>query len=354
MRPPEPTRRAEPTWLEPYPDVLLEGSPTRPPGRRHATRRRSGRAGVRRRLQHLPPRQRAVLVLRDVLGFRRSEVGRDARQSQASVNSALQRARATLENACLAAGANARRCRLPHASASSSGTSPTRSSRRHRRHRRRCSPTTPADNAARTLEYQGEEAIAGFLDDRAARRGTHYRLVPTRANGQPAFGCYLPDPQAPIAHPYGLLVLTLNEDAVSAITWFADRCPLRPLRASANASHLGAGCPASHRDPKQLEDASWRRRNPLPTATVSSRRTRTSSSASIGRVLLAPENPEVDSQLADFASNPFLIRRIKEIIDRTGEKISPASSTPFCAGIPRSEDRSWAFGVRDDSPSRQH
>src|SRR2546427_9220621 len=69
-------------------------------------------------------------------------------------------------------------------------------------------------------EYQGGEAIAGFLRDREVRRGAHLRLVPTRANGQPAFGCYLPDAQAPIARAYGLMVLTLTGERISAITWF--------------------------------------------------------------------------------------------------------------------------------------
>jgi RNA polymerase sigma-70 factor (ECF subfamily) len=72
------------------------------------------------------------------------------------------------------------------------------------------------------LEYQGHEAIAGFLRYREQARGTPLRVVPTRANTQPAFGCYLPDAQAAIARPYGLLVLTLDEDAIAGITWFAD------------------------------------------------------------------------------------------------------------------------------------
>jgi RNA polymerase sigma-70 factor (ECF subfamily) len=71
-------------------------------------------------------------------------------------------------------------------------------------------------------EYQGPAAIAAFLEDRAIRRGAPLRLVPTRANTQPAFGCYLPSPQTEIARPYGLLVLTLQGDRISAITWFAD------------------------------------------------------------------------------------------------------------------------------------
>ena len=72
-------------------------------------------------------------------------------------------------------------------------------------------------------EYQGGQAIARFLHDREARRGAHLRLLPTRANGQPAFGCYLPDAQAPIARAYGLMVLTLADDRISAITWFGER-----------------------------------------------------------------------------------------------------------------------------------
>jgi hypothetical protein len=72
-------------------------------------------------------------------------------------------------------------------------------------------------------EYPGGPAIAGFLHDREARRGGHLRLVPTRANGQPAFGCYLPDARAAIARAYGLMVLTLTDERISAITWFAER-----------------------------------------------------------------------------------------------------------------------------------
>ncbi|MGH2962241.1 MAG: nuclear transport factor 2 family protein, partial [Solirubrobacterales bacterium] len=72
------------------------------------------------------------------------------------------------------------------------------------------------------LEYQGHDAIAAFLRYREEERGTPLRVVPTRANTQPAFGCYLPDEQAAIARPRGLFVLTLEGDAVAAITWFAD------------------------------------------------------------------------------------------------------------------------------------
>jgi RNA polymerase sigma-70 factor (ECF subfamily) len=73
------------------------------------------------------------------------------------------------------------------------------------------------------IEYRGRAAIAGFLStvpgDGELQR---FRLIPTRANGQPAFACYLRDPDAPIAHPYGLMVLTLSGDHVTEITGFAD------------------------------------------------------------------------------------------------------------------------------------
>ncbi|MGI8450207.1 MAG: hypothetical protein ACR2MP_24125 [Streptosporangiaceae bacterium] len=71
-------------------------------------------------------------------------------------------------------------------------------------------------------EYQGRAAIAAFLHHRAVLRGAPLRLVPTRANTQPAFGCYLPRAQTPITPPYGMIVLTLRGDQISAITWFSD------------------------------------------------------------------------------------------------------------------------------------
>jgi RNA polymerase sigma-70 factor (ECF subfamily) len=70
------------------------------------------------------------------------------------------------------------------------------------------------------FEYQGTEAIALFLEDRARVRGAPLRLVPTRANGQPAFGCYLDDPDASVARPFSFLVLTLDGEDISAITAF--------------------------------------------------------------------------------------------------------------------------------------
>src|SRR5215207_10652199 len=70
-------------------------------------------------------------------------------------------------------------------------------------------------------EYQGRGAIGVFLRGREVSRG-RLRLVPTRANGQPAFACYLPSAQADIARPYALFVLALQGNQICAITWFAD------------------------------------------------------------------------------------------------------------------------------------
>jgi RNA polymerase sigma-70 factor (ECF subfamily) len=73
-----------------------------------------------------------------------------------------------------------------------------------------------------TLEYQGPAAIGGFLTLSARYRGAPAKLIPTRANGQPAFGCYVPDEHAGIYHAHGIMVLTLAGDRISAITRFID------------------------------------------------------------------------------------------------------------------------------------
>ncbi len=221
MRDPlEPTRRVEPVWLEPYPDVLLDGIPG--PEARYEARESIELAFIVA-LQHLPPRQRAALVLADVLGFRTAEVAELLETGEASVKGALQRARATL------------RARLP---AADRERAPRPGSAGERRLVGRFADAVEngdvdemvsllTDDALVTmppqpLEYQGHDAIAAFLRHRAELRGAPLRLVPTRANTQPAFGCYLPDAHAPIARPYGLFVLTLEGEAIAAITWFAD------------------------------------------------------------------------------------------------------------------------------------
>ncbi|MDA0171882.1 RNA polymerase subunit sigma-70 [Solirubrobacter taibaiensis] len=210
---PEPTRHGEPLWLEPYPDAWLAG-----PEARFELRETVTLAFVAA-IQRLPARQRAVLVLRDVLGFHAAEVAEMLDSSAGSVNSALQRARATLEARPVAGSPGPRSTRERElagrfAEAVESGDVD-----------RMVSLLT--DDALLTmppipLEYQGREAIADFLRFREQARGTPLRVVPTWANAQPAFGCYTPDARTGDAVAAGLFVLTLEGDAVSALTWFAD------------------------------------------------------------------------------------------------------------------------------------
>jgi RNA polymerase sigma-70 factor (ECF subfamily) len=220
--PPEPTRYGEVLWLEPYPDVLLEGVPDASPGpdARLEMRESIGLAFVTA-LQRLAPRQRAVLVLRDVLGYRASEVAMMLDTSEASVNSALQRARATLESF---APVGRERAPLP-------------SSTHERELVARFADAFEAGDLDRVLalltddawvtmppepfEYQGHDAIAAFFAIAFATRWPErHRLVPTRANGQPAFGHYIRDPQAEVVRGVGMLVLTLEGDQIAQITRF--------------------------------------------------------------------------------------------------------------------------------------
>jgi RNA polymerase sigma-70 factor (ECF subfamily) len=220
--PPEPTRLGEVVWLEPYPDALLEGAIDVPPGpeARYEQTEAISLAFVTA-LQVLPARQRAVLILREVLGYHADEVADMLGSTVASVNSVLKRARATLHR------------RLPP----TGGREPAPA------------PDSPAEQALLAkfvraydsghidalvalltadasmsmppmpLEYHGRDAVARFLAS-VSRPGRRWDLVPTRANGQLAFGTYLRSPTGGIRHGTGLDVLTLTGDRISAITHF--------------------------------------------------------------------------------------------------------------------------------------
>ena len=112
--PPDPTRLGEVTWLQPYPDSLLDGVPDTAPGpeARYEASESISLAFVTA-LQVLPPRQRAVLILRDVLGFRASEAAAMLGTTEESVTSALKRARAGLRDRLGPAGAPAPRPARP-------------------------------------------------------------------------------------------------------------------------------------------------------------------------------------------------------------------------------------------------
>jgi RNA polymerase sigma-70 factor (ECF subfamily) len=222
--PPEPSRLREPVWLEPHPEALLEDivDQTHDPGARCEAREAIGLAFVAG-LQRLPPRQRAVLVLRDALGFGARKVAEMLGTSEASVMSALHRARTALE-----AELPAPRERAPLPSSPAERDLVARFTDAFEGGDVERVVSLLSDDARLTmppepLEYHGPAAIARFLSTVPA--GGHlelFRLVPTRANGQPALGCYLRDPQAPIAHAYGLMVLTLSGNRIAAITGFPD------------------------------------------------------------------------------------------------------------------------------------
>jgi RNA polymerase sigma-70 factor (TIGR02960 family) len=194
---PEPTRLGEIVWLEPYPDD---------PEARYERTEAISLAFITA-LQALPPRQVAVLILRDVLGFRASEVAGMLDTTVDSVNSALKRARRGLEQ----------RPSAPPSPAEDELVA------------RFVSAYETADLDAvvamltddvfvsmppMPFEYEGRDAVAGFCA-RILAPGRSFRLVPARANGQPAFGTYLHG-----RHGTGLIVITLTGDRISAMTRF--------------------------------------------------------------------------------------------------------------------------------------
>jgi RNA polymerase sigma-70 factor (TIGR02960 family) len=226
----EPTRRGEPLWLSPYPDAMLHDLPDlgAGPEARYEAREAITLAFVAA-VQRLPPRQRAVLVLRDVLGFRSAEVADMLSVSEASVNSALQRARVTMAHSL--PGPDRERAPLPR-SARERGVADRFAA---------AFASGDVDGVVSlltddawltmppvTLEYQGPAAIGGFLRDSGTWRGHRaYRLIPVRANGQPAYGFYVADGLAGGFSAHGMVVLTLEGERISAITRLIDNGVMR-------------------------------------------------------------------------------------------------------------------------------
>ncbi|MBE8516086.1 sigma-70 family RNA polymerase sigma factor [Amycolatopsis sp. H6(2020)] len=219
VEPPEPTRLGEVVWLQPYPDALLEGAipvPLGPEARYEQTESIS--LAFVTALQLLPPRQLAVLVLRDVLGFPANEVAEMLDTTVDAVKSALKRARSSLprrqpddrepppvpgsaaENALVASFVRAWESADVDALV-----------------------TLLTDDAFASmpplpLEYEGRDVVAAFCASLFGA-GRRFDLVPTRANGQPAFGAYLRGPGG-VRHGTGLYVLTLAGDRIRAMTRF--------------------------------------------------------------------------------------------------------------------------------------
>jgi Sigma-70, region 4/SnoaL-like domain len=202
-------------------------------------------------LQVLPPRQVAVLILRDVLGFRANEVADMLDTSLDSVNSALKRARAGMrqqrptderEPAPAPDSASERALVAAFVRAYESGDT-------------EALVTLFTDDIFVSmppipLEYQGRDAVASLFAS-VFGSGRRVDLVPTRANGQPAFGAYLRGPTG-IRHGSGLFVLTLTGDRICAFTRF-------------DAGVLGRfGLPQSLPARGKLTESGWRDSNPRP------------------------------------------------------------------------------------------
>jgi RNA polymerase sigma-70 factor (TIGR02960 family) len=219
---PAATRAGEVTWLEPYPDVLLEGLPDAAPGPEARYEAREAiSVGFVTALQLLPPRQRAALILRDVLGYRASEAAGILDCTEESVTSALKRARAALQYQRARPDGQ----RPPAPGSAWERDLVQRFTRAYEAGDVREVVALLTEDAwlimpPVPLRYQGRELAARFWSATAFRPGRSARLVPTRANGQPAFGLYIRDPQAPVAHANGILVLTLAGSQISVVTGF--------------------------------------------------------------------------------------------------------------------------------------
>jgi RNA polymerase sigma-70 factor (TIGR02960 family) len=228
FRPPEPTRRGDVPWLQPFPDALLAGLPDAAPGpeARYQLRESVELAFVAG-LQRLPPRQAAVLILRDVLGYETAEVAALLKTTATAVKGALQRARATLAATERPAGTE-----RPAAPSGLTGELARRFADAFAVRDMAALVTLLTDDAWLAMppaphEYHGIPAILEFLQVSGswrADRGLH--LVPAAVNAQPAFACYLSDPGAATAQPAGLMVLTLRGDRIAGLTRFLDSTAL--------------------------------------------------------------------------------------------------------------------------------
>jgi RNA polymerase sigma-70 factor (ECF subfamily) len=220
-RPPEPTGSNEIVWLEPFPDSLLEGVADLPPGpeARYEQRESMSLAFVTA-LQVLPSRQVAVLVLRDVLGFRANEVAEMLDSTVESVNSLLKRARAGLQSRLSDA---ADREPAPAIGSPAEQATVTEFVRAYEAGDLDALIGLLTDDVFLSmpplpLEYEGIDVARRFYASMIGS-GRRFDLVPTRANGQPAFGAYLRAPSG-IRHGTGLLVLTLAGDRICSVTRF--------------------------------------------------------------------------------------------------------------------------------------
>jgi RNA polymerase sigma-70 factor (TIGR02960 family) len=219
--PPEPTRMGEIVWLEPFPDALLEDVMDVPlgPEARYEQAESISLAFVTA-LQVLPPRQLAVLVLRDVLGFHANEVADMLEATIDSVNSLLKRARAGMQRH-QPRGVDREPAPAPDSAAERATVAEF--VRAYESGDLDALVALLTDDVFLSmpplpLEYEGIDVVTRFYGLMIGS-GRRFDLVPTRANGQPAFGAYLRAPTG-IRHGTGLLVLTLAGDRICSVTRF--------------------------------------------------------------------------------------------------------------------------------------
>ena len=235
--PPEPSRLGEAVWLEPYPDALLESVIDTAPGpeARYAQTQSISLAFVAA-LQLLPPRQLAVLILRDVLGFQADEVAALLETSLDSVNSALKRARAGLQEHC------PEKVPSPTTGSSDETALVAKFVTAYQASDLDGLVALLTDDAFMSMppipfEYVGRDAVARFCA-LLFGSGRRLELVETRANGQPAFGVYVRTPAGP-RPAMGLVTITLSGDRICALSrfepsllpWFGLPLSLPPLEA---------------------------------------------------------------------------------------------------------------------------
>jgi len=208
----------ESVWIEPFAD---EEQDVEAPAARYE-RRESIELAFVAALQHLPARQRAVLILRDVLGFSAREVAVTLDASPASVDSALQRARRSVEQrlpaqsqqATLRALGDERLSELVGAYVSAWESGDVEAVVAMLAHDARIAmPPIPT-------WYRGREAVGRFLSERALRGERPRRLLPVRANGAPAFGQYTWSEERQRLQAHGVMVLTFEGERVAEIAAF--------------------------------------------------------------------------------------------------------------------------------------
>jgi RNA polymerase sigma-70 factor (TIGR02960 family) len=221
VEPPEPTQLGEVPWLEPYPDTLLEGAIDISPGPdARFDQTESISLAFVTALQLLPPRQLAVLVLRDVLGFHANEVADMLDSTVESVNSALKRARAGLAMKLPPGGERrpAPACDSPSENAIVAKFVAAYESADLDSLVALLTDDVFISMPPLPFEYQGREPASRFYASIFAS-GRKFDFLRTRANGQPALGAYVRDP-AGISHGTGLFVFTLAGNEISAMTRF--------------------------------------------------------------------------------------------------------------------------------------